>query len=76
MEIDEEKVSKFLLFQINRKVVNLYKKYLFLLEDLKNPPYNLKEDEYKRIRKQVLDSSNDCLREIDEDFKQVKISLK
>jgi hypothetical protein len=60
-----------------RRIVNLYKNYLVLLEDLLGPPYNsLDNENYKRIRKRVLDMGNDVLREIDEDFKKVDITLK
>ncbi len=76
MVIDEDKVTQYVHFQIQRKITNLYKNCLILFEDLKKPPYNLSEDDYKNIRKRILDYGNDALRETEEDFKKVSIKLK
>jgi uncharacterized protein YaaN involved in tellurite resistance len=74
--IDEEKVTSYVHFQVQRKITNLYKNCLVLIEDLKKPPHNLLEEEYKSIRKKILDYGNDALREIEEDFKKISIKLK
>ena len=74
--IDEEKVTSYVHFQVQRKITNLYKNLLTLFEDLRKPPYNLSEDDYKAIRKKVLDYGNDALRETEEDFKKISIKLK
>lgn len=75
--MDSEPISQYLKFQLSRKITNLYKNYLVLLEDLQYPPYNsLKEEDYKRIRKKILDLGNNVLREMEEDLDKVNISLK
>ena len=57
------KMKEFVLFQNRRKVINLYKNFLILLEDLKEDGYNITEDKYQRLRKKVLDSGNDTIRQ-------------
>ena len=73
--MEKDKVKEFLQFQIRRKVTNLYKNFLFILEDIKDKEYNSEED-YQRHRKRVLDFGNDAIREIEESFKSVDINLK
>lgn len=75
--IDKSKeISEFFKFQTQRKITNLYKNLLIILEDIKNPPYNLKEEDFKRIRKKILDCGNDTAREIEQDFDKISIYLK
>ena len=50
-----EKEKEFLKFQVRRKVVNLYKSFLFILEDLQADGYNIDDETYQRVRKRVLD---------------------
>ena len=69
-------VLSFLVFQLRRKVVNLYKNYLFILEDLKKDGYDIPEEEYQRIRKRILDYGNDTIREIEENVENFDIKLK
>jgi hypothetical protein len=57
-------------------VVNLYKNYLFILEDLQKDGYNIPEEEYQRIRKRILDYGNDTIREIEENLENFDIELK
>ena len=73
--MESDKVKDFLQFQVRRKVTNLYKNFLFILEDIKDKEYNSEED-YQRHRKRVLDFGNDTIREIEESFKSVDIHLK
>lgn len=69
------KVKEFAVFQINRKIVNLYKQFLFTLEDLQKQGFNVPDELYQRNRKRVLDYGNDAVREIDEIFKKLEVSL-
>ena len=71
-----EKEKEFLKFQVTRKVTNLYKNFLFILEDLQNEDYNISEESYKRSRKRVLDYGNDSIREIEEYLEKFDIRLK
>ena len=72
---DETRIKDFVNFQINRKVKNLYKQFLFILEDLRDDKYH-SSDVYERHRKRVLDAGNDCIREIEEALSQLDIRLK
>ena len=76
MDNMDDKSQSFLVFQLRRKVVNLYKNYLFILEDLKKDGYDIPEEEYQRIRKRILDYGNDTIREIEENVENFDIKLK
>ena len=71
-----EKEKEFLQFQAQRKVVSLYKSFLFILEDLKAQGYDIDEDMYQRCRKRVLDQGNDTIREIEDYLNNFDIRLK
>jgi|TARA_B100000676_G_scaffold123950_1_gene123526 hypothetical protein len=71
----EDKVKGFLQFQVRRKVTNLYKNFLFILEDQKSKQYNSEED-YQRNRKRILDYGNDTIREIEEILDNLEIRIK
>ena len=75
MDNMDDKSKSFLVFQLRRKVVNLYKNYLFILEDLKKDGYDIPEEEYQRIRKRILDYGNDTIREIEENVENFDIKL-
>ena len=66
MEERDEKFRQFLSFQVNRKVKNLYKNFLFILEDINADGYNISEEDFQRYRKRVLDQGNDTVRELEE----------
>ena len=72
----ETKEQEFLKFQVTRKVTNLYKNFLFILEDLKHEDYNISDESYKKSRKRVLDYGNDTIREIEEYLEKFDVSLK
>tara|TARA_B100000809_G_scaffold108940_1_gene107416 strand:- start:942 stop:1181 length:240 start_codon:yes stop_codon:yes gene_type:complete len=74
--MDNGKTKDFLVFQLRRKIVNLYKNYLFILEDMKDAGYDIPEEEYQRIRKRILDYGNDTIREIEENLENFDIRLK
>ena len=67
------KMKEFVLFQNRRKVINLYKNFLILLEDLKEDGYNISEDKYQRLRKKVLDSGNDAIRQFEEELNNIDL---
>ena len=71
-----EKEKEFLQFQVQRKVVSLYKSFLFILEDLKAQGYDIDEDMYQRCCKRVLDQGNDTIREIEDYLNNFDIRLK
>lgn len=74
--MEEEKVKGFVKFQVRRKVTNLYKNFLFILEDLKDKEYYSSDEEYQKSRKRVLDLGNDLIRDIEETLDNVDITLK
>ena len=76
MEINNEKISELLLFQIRRKITSIYKNFFFIIEDLQDSGYNIPDEQYQKIRKRILDSSNDAIREIEEQLSKYCVSLK
>ena len=70
-----DKSKDFLRFQVNRKVTNLYKNFLFMVEDLYNNR-EIDEETFQRIRKRILDYGNDTIREIEENLDNFDIELK
>lgn len=69
------KSKDFLRFQVNRKVTNLYKNFLFMVEDLYNSK-EISEETFQRVRKRVLDYGNDTIREIEENMENFDFKLK
>lgn len=77
MEIDGDKFRDYALFQVDRKIVNLYKQFLFILEDLRDGKFTIEDPRaYQATRKRVLDLGNDAIREIEEAFRQLNITIK
>ncbi len=72
----KDKAKQFAIFQVNRKVTNLYKQFLFILEDLQEQGYNIPDEQFQRIRKRVLDHGNDCIRETEEYLESFDIDLR
>ena len=72
----KDKAKQFAIFQVNRKVTNLYKQFLFILEDLQDQGYNIPDEQFQRIRKRVLDHGNDCIRETEEYLESFDIDLR
>ena len=72
----KDKAKQFAIFQVNRKVTNLYKQFLFILEDLQEQGYNIPGEQFQRIRKRVLDHGNDCIRETEEYLESFDIDLR
>ena len=76
MEINNEKIRELLLFQIRRKITSIYKNFFFIIEDLQDSGYNIPDEQYQKIRKRILDSSNDAIREIEDQLSKYCVSLK
>lgn len=67
---DRDIINNFFAFQTRRKITNLYKQFFFILEDLQAEGTKIPEERYQRIRKQILDMGNDCIRELEEYFEK------
>jgi len=67
------KLKEYVLFKNRRQVVNLYKNFLILLEDLKEDGYNINDEKYQRLRKKILDSGNDSIRSFEEDLNNINL---
>ena len=74
--MENDPIKDITLFQIKRKITNIYKNFFFILEDLSDSGYNINDEKYQKIRKRVLDNANDAIREIEESFSKLNISLK
>ena len=72
-----EKVSpkQFINFQNKRKILNLCKGFLMLLEDV-DTENSIPVEKYQKIRKRVLDYGNDAIRELDEHLGNFDINFK
>jgi len=70
----ENKEKDYLKFQVRRKVINLYKNFFFILEDMVNQN-KITDEKYQQIRKRILDYGNDTIREIEEDLNKFNINL-
>jgi hypothetical protein len=68
-----EKLQEFLKFQYARKLTKLARTFLNLLEEIKAADQSF---DFNTYRKQVLDQSNDAIRELDELFNKVNFTLK
>lgn len=76
MDLNNDKIKELTIFQIKRKITNIYKNFFFILEDLSDSGYNIDDETYQKIRKRVLDNSNDAIREIEEYFNNLEIKIK
>jgi len=77
MEIDSNKFKEYALFHINRKIINLYKQFLFILEDLRDEKFPIEDPRiYQATRKRVLDLGNDAIREISEMMEQLEVNIR
>lgn len=74
--MENDPIKDMTLFQIKRKITNIYKNFFFILEDLSDSGYNINDETYQKIRKRVLDNANDAVREIEENFSKINITLK
>lgn len=76
MEKGDPKLREYILFQFRRKITNLYKHCLFILEDAVGSNYNMNNETYQKYRKRILDNGNDTIREIEEELEKLDIRLK
>lgn len=67
------KVKEYIFFQNRRKITNLYKNFLILLEDLREDSYNISDDKYQRLRKRILDAGNDAIRQFEEELNNIDL---
>lgn len=74
--MENDPIKDITLFQIKRKITNIYKNFFFILEDLSDSGYNINDETYQKIRKRILDNANDAVREIEESFSKINITLK
>jgi len=74
--MENDPIKDMTLFQIKRKITNIYKNFFFILEDLGDSGYNMNDETYQKIRKRILDNANDAVREIEENFTKINITLK
>ena len=74
--MENDALKDITLFQIKRKITNVYKNFFFILEDLGDSGYNINDETYQKIRKRVLDNANDAFRDIEESFTRLNITLK
>jgi hypothetical protein len=74
--MEQDKIKEFALFQVRRKITNIYKNFFFILEDLQDNGYNINDEAYTKIRKRILDHANDAIRELEEQFQALDIKLK
>ena len=74
--MENDPIKDMTLFQIKRKITNIYKNFFFILEDLGDSGYNINDETYQKIRKRILDNANDAVREIEENFTKLNITLK
>ena len=74
--MENDALKDITLFQIKRKITNVYKNFFFILEDLGDSGYNINDETYQKIRKRVLDNANDAFREIEESFSKLNVTLK
>lgn len=76
MEKGDPKIKEYILFQFRRKITNLYKQFLFILEDVSHSKYNISDESYQKYRKRILDAGNDTIRELEEDLNKLDFKIK
>jgi len=89
-------IKDIISFQVHRNIINLYKRYFEITEDLlrehkaflsklQNETLDnidiesvdyFTDEKYDHIRKRILDSGNDCVREIEKALEFVEVTLK
>lgn len=73
---NNDKIKEYVLFQINRKITDLFKSFLNTIEDLRDDQYNISETRMQKMRKRTLDAGNECIRELEEYFSKLDVKLK
>ena len=67
----ENKKKDFAKFQNRRKVMNLCKMFLVLVEDIRDESNSISDAQYQKLRKRVLDYGNDSIREFEESLDSI-----
>lgn len=67
------KLKEYIIFHNKRKVINLYKNFLIILEDLREDGYNISDEKYQRLRKRILDCGNDTIRQFEEELNNINL---
>lgn len=80
MELDlskkaKDKIDEIILFQIRRNIINLFKSFLIILNDLASNNI-LNQEDFAKYRKKILDDGNSKIREIEELFSNLEINIK
>lgn len=69
--MDDLKLKEFILFLNRSKVNALYKSFLIIIEDLRDDDRCISEEKFQKIRKRILDSGNDCIREFEQQMENL-----
>ena len=72
--MEEGKAQEFLVYQSKRKIISLSKGFLILLEDIRDEG-SISDETYQKLRKKILDSSNDASREMEEYISKMNVSF-
>lgn len=75
MDIKAPNHNEFLNFQISRHIIQQAKDCLVILEEFKDDGF-LNEEGYNRLRKKILSSSNDKIRDMKAIIEQFEIELR
>ncbi len=74
--MDERKGKEFIVFHNRRKIINLCKNFLILIEDLKINNKSIPPEDFQKLRKRVLDYGNDTIREFEENLDNFDITFR
>lgn len=66
--------NKFLVFQINRNIINLSKDFLNVLEGLRDDNV-ISAEYYTKLRSRILGKANDRIRELEEIIDEFTVEL-
>ena len=67
---------EFFRFQVNRKLINMAKSFLMMLEDVQANGSQISEATFQRLRKRILDECGSAQRELESCIDKLDINLK
>ncbi len=73
--MDKDAAKDFLRFHVNRKITNLSKSFLIVIEDLIADGYVFPPDKHQRIRKKVLDANGETIRDLESYLDKLDITV-
>lgn len=76
MVIAKYEGTDYLKFHAARSITNLFKNYLALFEVLEERGYRFGEEDYKFVRKKILDYGNNTIRELNGEIDKFDILLR